>query len=222
MKLLSVQVGRIREIEWKGRTTTTGIFKEPVVGRVAARANGLEGDHQADLEVHGGPSKAIYAYPAAHYPVWQQELPDAELPWGAFGENLTLAGVTEETVCVGDAFDVGSARLVVTQCRLPCFKLGIRFGDPEMVRRMLESRRFGFYFGVERNGVLGAGDELLPVRRDPRRVSVADIARLYLNQSDDPELLARAITIPSLTPSWRDRFERRLSARSPDSAKIRR
>jgi MOSC domain-containing protein YiiM len=220
MRVLSVQVGRVREIEWKGRSTTTGIFKAPVAGRVAARTNGLEGDHQADLEVHGGPSKAIYAYPSEHYPAWQEELPDAELPWGAFGENLTLAGVTEETICVGDAFDVGSARLVVTQCRLPCFKLGIRFGDPEMVRRMLENRRFGFYLGVEREGALGAGDELFPMRRDPRRVSVADVARLYLNQSDDPELLARAIAIPSLTPSWQERFERKLGAPSADSAKI--
>lgn len=220
MRLVSVQVGRIRQIEWKGRKTTTGIFKEPVAGPVTVRVLGLEGDHQADLEVHGGPSKAVYAYPSEHYPAWQRELPGAELPWGAFGENLTIAGVTEESVCVGDAFDVGSARVVVTQCRLPCFKLGIRFGDPEMVRRMLESRRFGFYLGVEREGVLAAGDELLPVRRDPRRVSVADVARLYLNQSDDPELFARAIAIPSLTPSWRQRFERRLSEGSPESAKI--
>jgi len=218
MRILSIQTGGVRELEWKGRRITTGIFKEPVPGAVAVGRTGLAGDRQADLEVHGGPSKAVYAYPAPHYLAWQEELPGRDLPWGAFGENLTVEGLDEGSVCVGDAFDAGSARLVVTQSRVPCYKLGIRFGDPQMLRRMLENGRFGFYFAVEREGSIAAGDELVPARRDPRRVSVADVARLYLNQSRDPELLARAIAVPALTPSWRAGFERKLAALEASTA----
>jgi MOSC domain-containing protein YiiM len=218
VRILSIHVGGVREVEWKGRRVTTGIFKEPVDGPVAVGLTGLDGDRQADLEVHGGPSKAVYAYPASHYPAWRDELPGRDLPWGIFGENLTVEGLDENSVCVGDAFDVGTARLVITQSRVPCFKLGIRFGDSEMVRRMLDSGRFGFYFGVERQGTMSAGDELAPVRRDPQRVSVADVARLYLNRSRDPGLMARAIAIPALTPSWRAGFERKLRALEPAGA----
>jgi MOSC domain-containing protein YiiM len=212
MRVLSVNVGQPREVEWKGRRLLTAIFKEPVAGSVRVTSTQIEGDRQADLSVHGGPSKAVYAYPAEHYAYWREELGREDLAWGAFGENLTVEGLDERELCVGDAFDVGSARLVVTQARIPCFKLGIRFGDPSMIRRMLESRRPGFYFGVEREGALAAGDAFVAARRDPRRVTVAAAFLLYLNEVDDLELLERAIAVPALTPSWRRGFERRRDA----------
>src|SRR6185295_12623664 len=145
VRLESVQVGLPREVAWHGKAVLTGIFKQPVAGPVLVRALNLEGDVQADLAVHGGADKAVYAYPAEHYELWRRELPDLDLPWGAFGENLTTSGLDEDSVCLGDRFRIGGAELVVTQPRLPCYKLEVRFGRDGMVRRFLESRRTGFY-----------------------------------------------------------------------------
>src|SRR5229473_1003729 len=148
MKVVSVNVGFPREVPWKGQTVTTGIFKEPVEGRVMLRTLNLEGDRQADLSVHGGRSKAVYAYPAEHYRYWSRELPELPLPWGMFGENLTTEGLQEEELNIGDRLRIGAAEVMVTEPRMPCYKLGIRFGRSDILRRFLDSGKSGFYFSV--------------------------------------------------------------------------
>src|SRR4051794_30148819 len=157
VKIVSLNVGEPGEVQWQGRIVTTGIFKEPVTGRVMMRRLNLDGDGQADLTVHGGVDKAVYAYPFEHYPFWRAELPGIDLPWGMFGENLTTEGLFEDSVFVGDRFQIGEAEGVVTQPRLPCYKLGIKFGRADMVKRFLGSRRTGFYLAVAREGMVAAG-----------------------------------------------------------------
>src|SRR6266568_969087 len=152
MKILSVNVGMPKEVSWQGKLVTTGIFKEPVNAPVMLRTLNLDGDRQADLTVHGGVTKAVYAYPSEHYDYWRAELPDVDLPWAAFGENLTTEGLFEKDLRIGDRFRIGSAELVVTQPRLPCYKLGIRFGRMDMLKRFLKSGRTGFYFAVTVEG----------------------------------------------------------------------
>src|SRR5260370_20195642 len=163
MQIISINVGLPREVEWRGRLVETGIFKQPVAGRVRIGRLNVEGDRQADLTVHGGADKAIYVYPSEHYAFWQEELPDIDLPWGTFGENFTTTGLLESDVHIGDRFRAGSSELVVTQPRMPCFKLGIRFGRPDMVKRFLRSGRTGFYLRVEREGDAAAGDAIAPI-----------------------------------------------------------
>ncbi|HEX9398335.1 MAG TPA: MOSC domain-containing protein [Burkholderiales bacterium] len=184
MKIVSVNVGQPREVEWRGRRVRTSIFKSPVPGRVRVDRENLEGDRQSDLAVHGGRDKAVYAYPSEHYPAWRGEMPDLEFPWGAFGENLTTEGLLEDTVRLGDRLRAGSAEFVVTQPRMPCYKLGIRFGRPDMVKRFLRSGRSGFYLAVLREGELAAGDAVEIISRDERQVSVADAAALYAAQEE--------------------------------------
>lgn len=210
MRLVSVNVGLPRDVTWKGRIVTTGIFKEPVEGRVALRTLNLEGDRQADLSVHGGPSKAIYAYPAEHYDYWRAKLPDRALSWGMFGENFTTEGLTEDGVRIGDRFKIGSATLMVTQPRLPCYKLAIKFGRDDIIKRFLESGRTGFYFAVLREGEVEAGDAVELTQPDENDVSVADITRLYVRDKYDLEAVRRALKVQSLPDSWRDYFQRRL------------
>ncbi len=144
MKLISVNTGLPREVLWHGRTVTTAIYKQPVQGRVALRKLNLDGDRQADLSVHGGEYKAVYCYPLAHYDYWKHELPGRDLPMAIFGENFTTDGLLESSVHLGDQFSVGSAQVVVTQPRLPCYKLGVRFQSDDMVRRFLASGRTGY------------------------------------------------------------------------------
>ena len=215
MKVVAVSVGRPREIEWRGRRVETSIFKTPVAGRVRVGRLDLEGDEQADLSVHGGAEKAVYAYPVEHYPWWRRELPDAELSWAAFGENFTTEGLLESGVCIGDRFRVGTAELVVTQPRTPCFKLGIRFGRPEMVKRFQQSGRSGFYFRVAREGEVGAGDAIELLEHDEHGLTVADVVALYAEPAADRALLARASEHAGLPASWRDYFRKRLS--TPDT-----
>ena len=210
MRVVSVNVGLPRAVAWRGKTVTTAIFKEPVAGRVALRSLNLDGDRQADLTVHGGLEKAVYAYPVEHYPYWRTELADAALAYGAFGENLTTEGLREDAVHVGDRFRVGSAELLVTQPRLPCYKLGIRFGRADMVKRFLASGRTGFYLAVLREGEVGAGDAIELVARDEPGVSIAEITRLYVGKDPDDEALRRAIRVPALPASWRAHFLERL------------
>ena len=206
MKVLSVNVGLPQEITVQGKPVWTGIFKQPVAHRVAVSRLNLDGDRQADLQVHGGPDKAVYAYPSDHYGFWRDQLPDLQLPYGMFGENLTVAGLREDQVHIGDRFAVGSAELQVTQPRLPCYKLGIRFGRADMVKRFLNSRRTGFYFRVTREGEIGAGDPVARTFRDPGGVSVAEITRLYAFDRDDRELLARILASEALPQDWHDYF----------------
>jgi len=197
-------------------TATTGIFKEPVAGRVALRTLNLDGDRQADLTVHGGKDKAVYCYPFAHYDYWQKELPEREIPIAMFGENFTTDGLLEDSVHLGDRFSVGSAEVVVTQPRLPCYKLGIRFQSDDMVKRFLASGRSGFYLAVTREGEVGSGDEIKLIARDPNAVPVSEITRLYTAKrfsNDDASSLRRALQVAALPASWKDYFRERLQKR---------
>jgi len=213
MKLASVNVGLPREVTWRGRTVTTGIFKEPVEGRVRLRKLNLDGDRQADLKAHGGKDKAVYCYPLAHYDYWKRELPGRELPAASFGENLTTEGLLEDSVHLGDRFSIGSAEVIVTQPRLPCYKLGIRFQSDDMVRRFLASGRTGFYFAVTREGEVGAGDEIRAIGRDPEALPVSEITRLYIAKrfgDDDGTSVRGALRVAALPESWKEYFRERL------------
>lgn len=210
MQLISVNVGLPREVTWKGKTVRTGIFKEPVNARVMVRELNLDGDRQADLTVHGGVDKAVYVYPVEHYDYWRSELPDLELTPGIFGENFTVTGLREEELNIGDRFRIGSVELIVTQPRLPCYKLAIRFGRSDMVKRFLASRRTGFYFRVLQEGEVGAGDTLELVSRDENNITVADITQLYVRDQNHPELLQRATQLEALPASWRDYFQKQI------------
>ena len=211
LQVISVNVGLPREVVWKGRTVVTGIFKEAVAGRVAVRRLNLEGDRQADRIVHGGPEKAIYAYPAEYYPFWREQFPEMELPWGMFGENLTVEGLLEETVHIGDRFQVGSAQLVVTQSRLPCYKLGLKFGRDDILKRFLQSGLTGFYFAVLKEGEVAAGDPIKLLHRDEHQVRVADITRLYHQDKHNLDLLRRVLAVEALPEAWREYFLQRLT-----------
>jgi MOSC domain-containing protein YiiM len=213
MKLLSVNVGLPREVEWRGKLVRTSIFKAPVEGRVRVGRLNLQGDQQSDLSVHGGRDKAVYAYPSEHYALWKAELPDATLDWGAFGENFTIEGLLEDRVCIGDQLRCGTAAFVVTQPRTPCFKLGIRFGRQDIVKRFHRSGRSGFYLAVLREGEVGAGDALELIESPGERMSVAEIARLASDHTADPALLRRVSELPALAESWRDHFRGRLEQR---------
>jgi MOSC domain-containing protein YiiM len=210
MKLLSVNVGLPRRIEWKGKIVRTSIFKRPIAGRVRVSTLNAEGDQQSDLTVHGGPDKAVYAYPSEHYPFWRTEFPGMDLPWGVFGENFTTAGLLEETVHIGDRFRVGSAEFVVTQPRMPCFKLGIRFNRSDMVKRFLQSGRTGFYFVVLKEGEVAAGDSIKLIEGDEHNIPVADVVNLYRGDAGHQDLLRRVSELPSLPNSWREYFRKRL------------
>ena len=210
MKIVSINVGVPRDVEWRGKTERTSIFKAPVPGRVRVAAQNISGDRQSDLSVHGGIDKAVYAYPSEHYALWRKELPDMEFPWGAFGENLTTEGLLEDKVHIGDRFRAGSVEFVVTQPRIPCFKLGIRFNRPEMVKRFLRSGRSGFYLAVIREGDIASGDSIELVANDDHQVSVADVNGLYTDDAADRDLLRRASVLPALPESWREHFRERL------------
>jgi MOSC domain-containing protein YiiM len=197
-------------VQWKGRTVSTAIFKEPVSGPVLLHQFNLEGDQQADLSVHGGPTKVVYAYPCEHYDFWRSELPETELDWGMFGENLTTEGLDEESVHIGDVFQLGTARLVVTEPRMPCFKLTIRFDREDMASRFLLSQRSGFYFGVEQQGTVEAGDRFKLLSADPQGLKVADVVRLKTTDRENTELLTKALATAALPEGWKGSFRRRL------------
>ncbi|HEY6445109.1 MAG TPA: MOSC domain-containing protein [Acidobacteriaceae bacterium] len=213
MRLLSVNVGLPREVSWHGSSVTTSIFKEPVPGRIALRTLNLDGDRQSDLTVHGGQAKAVYCFPFAHYAYWKAQLPGHPLSPGAFGENFTLESPLEDEIHIGDRFSIGSAELVVTQPRLPCYKLGIRFGSDDMVRRFLASGRTGYYAAVTREGEVGAGDEVTWLNLDPAAVTISDIVRLYIAKEftgDDTAQVRRALSVDALPASWKTWFEDKL------------
>jgi MOSC domain-containing protein YiiM len=211
MKLISVNVGLPQQVRWRGKTVTTAIFKSPVKGRVHLGRLNLDGDRQADLTVHGGADKAVYVYPAEHYEFWGRELPAHGLPDGSFGENFTTIGLTEDAVNIGDRLRVGSAEVVVTQPRLPCYKLGMKFGQPEMVKRFADSRRTGFYLAVEYEGEVSAGDAIEVLSRDENRVPVSTITQLYLGDAEDSDILERVIQLRELPLSWREHFLQRIN-----------
>jgi len=211
MKLISINVGKPRLVEWNGMAVSTGIFKSPVKHRVRVRTLNIDGDEQADLNVHGGISKAVYAYPMEHYEFWRNEYPDMELPWGMFGENLTVEGLSEAEVNIGDRLRFGSVELEVTEPRMPCFKLGIKFGRMDVIKRFLQSERTGIYFSVIREGDLAAGDSIEWTHREAHKVSVADLARLHTRDKTDMDSMRRALQIEALPQEWRERFWDRLT-----------
>src|SRR4030095_5186157 len=210
MKIVSVNVGAPSEVTWQGKLVTTGIFKEPVNTPVMMRTLNLDGDQQADLTVHGGVSKAIYAYPSEHYSYWRTELPGNDLPWGMFGENFTTEGLLEENVYIGDRFKIRETEVMVTEPRMPCYKLGIKFGRPDIIKRFLASRRTVFYLAVAREGFVSAGDAIELIGREQRDISVADVTRLYAFEKKDLKGLRRAIGVDSLPENWKGYFQHQL------------
>lgn len=210
MNVISINAGLPRDVEWRGQIVQTSIFKEPVAGTVTVRRLNIDGDQQSDLIVHGGAEKAVYVYPFEHYAFWRQELPSLEFPFGAFGENFTTTGLDEDSVHIGDRFRIGSAEFVVTQPRMPCFKLGIRFGRPDMIKRFLQSGRTGFYLAVTREGEVTAGDAISLIASDPDAITVANVVSLYASDADNQDLLRRVSGLSSLPEGWRDYFRKRL------------
>jgi MOSC domain-containing protein YiiM len=210
MKLISLNVARPRLTVFNGQTINTGIFKQPVSGPVSLRTLNLDGDQQEDLTVHGGPKKAVYAYPSEHYSFWRDELPGANLPWGMFGENFTIDGLFERDVHVGDRLQIGSAIIVVRQPRIPCYKLAAKFKRKDILARFLRSGRSGFYFSVEREGVVQTGDSFEILSRELQAITIAEMNHVFVNDHYNRELLDKAIASPALPEDWREHFEKRI------------
>jgi MOSC domain-containing protein YiiM len=208
--LTSVNVGVPKTVQWRGQAVTTGIVKSPVEGPIALRRHNLDGDQQADLSVHGGPTKAVYVYPTEHYAFWRSELPDVAFGWGHFGENFSVEGLEERSMFIGDEYRVGTARVVVTEPRMPCFKLGIRFEMADMLKRFLQSGRSGFYFGVVKEGEVQAGDTLEQLSTHPDRLTIADVTDLYTTEKGNVALLRKAIGATALPDSWKGYFAKQL------------
>lgn len=214
MRVVSVNVGMPREVSTKMGKVSTGIFKAPVIGPVMIRTLNLDGDRQADLTVHGGPQKAVYAYPAEHYSYWRDQFPEAVLSPAMFGENLTTEGLFEDSLFIGDRLKVGDAVLEVTQPRMPCYKLALKFGRDDMIKRFLASGTSGFYFSVIEEGEVTAGSPVEIVSRDANKVSVSDITRLYVSHEPNEDLLQRAVRVQALPRSWKDYLVERAQARA--------
>lgn len=211
MKLISLNVARPRLVLYKGQSISTGIFKRPVSGAVMLRTLNLDGDQQSDLSVHGGPYKAVYGYPSEHFEFWRQELSDADLSWGALGENFTTEGMLESDLHVGDRLRIGEAIMMVRQPRSPCYKLAAKFQRDDMIERFLHSGRSGFYFSVEQEGLVQAGDAFEFLSREPKAATIAELNRLYVDDRYNRELLEKAIASAALPQSWRNYLQERLN-----------
>lgn len=210
MRVVSINVGTPREVLYRGRTVRTGIFKEPVQGNVHLRKLNLDGDQQADLSVHGGLTKAVYVYPAEHYEYWRGKLDGPQLPWGAFGENFTVEGIREETTRIGDRFRIGTAEVVVTEPRLPCYKLAVKFGREDIIKLFLRSRRTGFYFAVEQEGEVGAGNSIESLGGDENAITILELVDIYLQKKKDKQAMERVLQIKALPQNWRAYFREQL------------
>jgi MOSC domain-containing protein YiiM len=217
MKLISLNVARPRIAIYKGANVNTGIFKKPVSGRLALRTLNLDGDRQADLTVHGGPYKAVYAYPSEHYQYWQGELPGTDLPWGMFGENFTTDGLGEDDLHIGDRFRIGSATVMVRQPRMPCYKLPVKFQRDDIIQRFLVNGRSGFYFSVEQEGEVGAGDSIELLSQNQGGITIAEMNRLFVRDRYNQDLLKKAIATAALPESWREYFLPRLKGPAVDA-----
>jgi MOSC domain-containing protein YiiM len=210
VRVISVNVGQPVQVHTARRTVLTSIFKKPVSGIVHVGRLNLEGDRQADLTVHGGFNKAVYVYPSEHYDFWRAELPEHELGWGAFGENLTTEGVLETEIHIGDRLHIRSAVFQVTQPRMPCYKLALRMNRPDMVKRFWASGRSGFYLSVVQEGALEAGDEIQLAAFGQPAVAVAAVVRLYRDPKPSREALLDALGTP-LSPEWKSELRERLT-----------
>lgn len=209
MTIETVSAGAPRLVRWRDGEVRTSIFKIPVAGPVRVRRPNLEGDRQSDLAVHGGEYKAVYAYAAEDYGFWRETL-GHDLEPANFGENLTVRGLSGSEVHVGDVFRAGSAEIEATEPRLPCYKLGIRFGDPRMVKAFANARRWGVYFRVVTEGTLSAGDSLERIHADPAAIPISDVARVFLFDRDDASTIERLAAHERLDPAWRETFVERL------------
>ena len=212
VKVVSLNVARPRLVVYNGVTINTGIYKQPVWGPVQLRTLNLDGDRQADLSVHGGPNKAVYAYPSEHYSFWRQELPGTELPWGMFGENFTTSGLTEDDIHVGNRFQIGSAIIMARQPRVPCYKLAAKFQCDDILERFLLSGRSGFYFSVETEGQVATDDAFGLLDRELDGITIAEMNRLFVREKYNRELLQKALNSAALPEEWRDYFARRLNS----------
>ena len=212
MKVLSVNVGLPRKVIFYGQNVTTGIFKESIKGPVMVKKLNLDGDRQADLTVHGGLDKAVYSYPNEHYYYWSNQFSNLDFVWGMFGENFTTEGLMEDNVNIGDHFQIGSAKLVSTQPRMPCYKFGVRFGTMEIIKRFLSSGRSGIYFKVLEEGKVRPGDEIKSIKRDKNNVTVKDIVSIYNNNDlkQNIETMRKAIKIKDLPVGWRYEFQQNI------------
>ena len=218
MRIESVNVGMPREVSWHGRPVTTGIFKSPVSERIAVRTLNLDGDRQADLTVHGGKDKAVYCYSSGHYAFWRHELPGHDLLPGAFGENLTVDAPEEDEIFLGDRYRVGTAETLVTQPRLPCYKLGLKFEDDGVVKRFLASGRIGFYLAVTREGTVAAGDDMELIGRATDSVPVSEVRRLYLAKTysrEDRRQLEKLLGVAAFPESWKHYLREKLADSAP-------
>lgn len=211
MQLLSVNVAHPRSVTYRGRTYPTAIFKEPVAGRVMVHRLNIDGDSQGNLKTHGGPDMAVYAYGHENYAGWEKAF-GRKLPFGAFGENLTVTGMDEAEICIGDIFRIGGARLQVTEPRTPCHKLAMKFEDDDLPRRFAVTGHVGFYFRVLDEGEIGAGDAITLEARDPARLSIAEVLGLWADKGATAEALARAVGVAALSATWKERFAARLKA----------
>jgi MOSC domain-containing protein YiiM/ferredoxin-NADP reductase len=206
-RLLSVNVGLPRDIEWKGRTVHTGIWKDPVRGRCRVGRLNLDGDGQGDLAGHGGEQRAVFVYQIESYRYWQEQLERTDFVHGQFGENFTIEGLPDDAVCIGDRYQIGSALFEITQPRVTCYRVGIRMNEPRMPALLTSSGRPGFYFRVLQEGGVGAGDEIVKVGEAKERMTVAEINALLYSPNHARDRLERALRIEALSPGWRSSFE---------------
>ncbi|HTI13583.1 MAG TPA: MOSC domain-containing protein [Dictyobacter sp.] len=213
MHVVSVNVGQPREVVWHGKTVQTSIFKSPVEGRSAVRACQVEGDRQSDTINHGGRYQSIYVYSVEHYRYWRPMLAGVDLHWGHFGENFTIEGLPDSEVHIGDRFRIGTAEVVVTRPRNPCYKLGIRFEREDMTKLFLQSGRLGYYFGIEQEGEVAAGDRVELLERASQNMTVAEVSHLFYDASD-LAAVQRASETSALAPSVREYFQRKLEKRT--------
>jgi MOSC domain-containing protein YiiM len=211
LKLISLNVARPRLTIYRGETINTGIFKQPVEEPVALRTLNLDGDRQADLSVHGGPYKAVYAYPSEHYRYWRSELPGTTLPWGMFGENFTTEDLRERDLHIGDRLQVGAAIVMARQTRTPCYKLVAKFQRDDMIERFLGSGRSGVYFSVEKEGTVASGDSVEFLSRAPDGITIEEMNQLIATDRYNRALLEKAITTRALPEHWREHFSERLA-----------
>lgn len=207
MKLISVNVGLPIKVNFGREVVTTGIFKNPIQHRVKLNKLNLEGDKQADLTVHGGIDKAVYAYPSEHYRFWKEKIRDFKFSWGTFGENLTTEGLFEDKVRIGDHFKIGSAKVMATQPRMPCYKLGVRFGRMDVIKKFLESGKSGIYFKVIKEGEIGINDTIKLIKKDHNNVTIKNIVDMVTKEeNENTTLMEKAIQVPGLPTGWKNYF----------------
>ena len=210
MNIHSIQIGKAKDVFYMGQDIRTGIYKKQTDGPVRVTKLKLEGDEQADLRVHGGVDKAVYAYPLEHYEWWKTEKPEKEFGPGMFGENLTVTGMEESRVYIGDVYRINDVELMVTSPRMPCNKLAMKMGDPMFIKDFMQANRSGFYFRVLQEGVINPGDAIEKLSEDGHKLSISEVVSLYGIEKGNKDLMQKAIASPSLPEDWKAYFRDRL------------